>query len=70
MSYDEYHDDYTTRCPHCGLTDLIEAEDIEGEGLNDMNCGHCGQDYTIQVHVSWSYTSPPLTEAAKESDGE
>ena len=48
------------RCPKCGETwepDLDEYE--EGTGL--VWCPECDEEFDVEIHVSWSFTSPART---------
>jgi len=42
-------------CPYCGSDDSDDRYD--GEGEHEYYCGHCGEEYTCQVHVSISYST-------------
>ena len=57
----EVSHDSRVRCPHCGkitkVDDLAEYGIYE-EGELEMNCEECEKEFTVQVQVSYSYTSP------------
>jgi len=53
------------RCPKCGAVSVLanwDSGDYGGakyeEGSHVVPCETCGCQYTIETHVSYSYTSP------------
>ena len=65
---DEFDTDYTRKivCPYCGWEDNNSWEVFgmsDGDGdIRETDCGRCDKDFTVQLHVSVSYT----TEKKKE----
>ena len=58
---DEVSHDSMVRCPHCGKTirvDDLDEYDIYREGGFELDCVECDEEFTVQVQVSYSYTSP------------
>jgi transposase-like protein len=48
------------KCPHCGETfDVSENEcwRLYEEGEHDIECNSCGLEFTVQTHVSFSYST-------------
>jgi transposase-like protein len=46
-------------CPYCGLA---HEEDYENEafyigGEHEFTCGECGKDFSVDTHVSYSYST-------------
>lgn len=60
--------DNMIRCPHCGHQSDISQWDCDygeekyTEGEHEVYCDGCTETFTIQTHVSYSYTSPPMLE--------
>jgi len=46
-------------CPHCGAIqkDFIDGRVFYDEQELDEECASCGEDYTIVVHVKFSFST-------------
>ena len=55
------------RCPHCGKTYVIdenESHELYEEGVHEIECGDCGQEFTVFVHVLFFYSTDDADEYA------
>lgn len=61
---DEAESDDFIRCPKCGHQENISHWDGDygdekyTEGEHEVRCSECDHGYTIETHISYSYTSP------------
>ena len=43
---------YQVKCPHCGLMNGVDAEDIPDEDVRgDKECTHCHENFEFVAHV-------------------
>ena len=55
------------RCPHCGKTydiDENESHELYEEGVHEIECGDCGQEFTVSVHALFFYSTNDADEYA------
>lgn len=63
----EVSHDELIRCPKCRDTwSPRDSEDYDAysDGEHELTCDDCGHRFTISTHVSFSFESPPLIDAA------
>lgn len=45
-------------CPYCGKkNDLSESIGMRGEDVTTWDCGDCGKEFKVRVHISISVTA-------------
>lgn len=59
------------RCPKCGYVHVVDGDwdhyEIFAEGEHSLTCSECNHDFTIETHVSYSFTSPPRLDEKQEA---
>ena len=56
----DYSHQKQPKCPHCAHEYSIqdnEAWELYEEGEYDLDCQHCGEEFTVIAHVSFSYST-------------
>jgi hypothetical protein len=59
------------RCPHCKhqmkLPDPTDYSQLWEEGRHEIDCDECGKEFSVEVRVSYYFTSPKLEEEKEEA---
>jgi transcription elongation factor Elf1 len=66
-----YPDDYWRnedgiKCPHCGHMNTDTECLPYDENETEFSCGMCGEDFQIQVHVTYAWDTSESDEYAKD----
>ena len=63
---EELTHDHLIRCPQCG--NVHRPEDLYESGRHETLCPECDCRFEVEVHVSYSFTSPERATAAVAED--
>ena len=61
------------KCPHCGEEiDIVEHElwQLYDDQDQDIECPHCDNDFHVQIHVSYSYSTDDQPDMDDEPEAE
>ena len=67
--YENAEDDCAT-CPYCGTVNTETSDYPDGLQQDGdiawFSCGHCAQDYTVMLHVSYEFEAVEVAQGPRQ----